>query len=231
MIARRRRAASVGVETVERRELLSLVLGPSPARGNPAQTAVELASLHAHSVASGSVTVAGTSAGGSLLIGSGTPTPHELARERFRASFVGPSVRGPGRFSDQAAINYVRGVGTSNFFLHGDLNLAFVTPVDPTQPITGAAVLQDKNINNSALVGLDLTADSSSLDRFGRPTAFTFVSDPNVYGGPFFVTTSSGTGTVHYRGNHTFVAFSGLVYTSGLTNPLRNSYLLGNKMR
>ena len=233
MKPRRRRVAIVRVEEVERRQLLSSVYGMSASQGNPAQTAVRLASLHAHNPASGTVAVAGTSTptGGSALLGFGTPTAKELARERFRASFTGPALKGPGRFSDQAAIHYVRGVGTSNMFLHGDLNLAFVTPVDPTQPITGVAVLQDKNINNSAVIGLDLTADGSRLDRFGRPTAFSFVSDPNVYGGPYFITTSSGTGTIRYNGSRAFVTFSGLVYTSGLSNPLRNSFLLGNKMR
>ena len=39
--------------------------------------------------------------------------------------------------------------------------------------------------------GVRVVGDGSRLDRFGRPTAFSFVSDPNIYGGPYFVTTST----------------------------------------
>ena len=56
------------------------------------------------------------------MLGNGTPTAAELAREKFQAKFSGPLSTLPGRFSDQTAIIFMRGLGgsTPNFFLHGD---------------------------------------------------------------------------------------------------------------
>ena len=123
-------------------------------------------------------------------------------------------------------------MGSSNDFLHGDVSMAFVTPVDPTQPITGEAVLNDKNNNGNGQIGFVLQGDRSSLDRFGRVTRFTFTSDPNIYGGIFFTTTTSNSlGTIRYNGNHAAVSFAAQLYTNGLTNPLKNSYLYSKKVR
>jgi hypothetical protein len=84
----------------------------------------------------------------SPIIGIGTPTAGELAREKFVAKFSGPLSVKPGRFSDQKQIIYLRGLGgsTPNFFLRGDYGLAIVIPTgfdrnnpagtggDPTAP-------------------------------------------------------------------------------------------------
>jgi len=164
-----------------------------------------------------------------LIPGMGQPTPHELARERFAAYFHGPVTYGPGRFTDQKETIFFRGLGGSSQFLHGDYQMAFVVPTDPTAPITGTAYMQDKNTNSQAFIALDLVADPTSLDRHGRPTRATFSSDPNIYSGVDFFTSSSGTVTIHYdSANVATVRFRGLVYTNGLTNPLRNSDLYGN---
>lgn len=227
MSFRRRNLVNLRVERVESRALLSTsAIGSG--LGNPARAVMALAQAHAQQQSSASPTL-NTTDSQSPLIGSGTPTKRELARERFRAAFNGPVFKGPGRFSGQASTIYIRGTGTSNVFLHGDLNLAVVRPVDPSQPLTGEAVLQDKNINAGNVLGLQLTADQSTLDRFGRPTVMSFTSDPNIYGGNFFVTTSTGTVTIKYNGNKALASFSGLVYTNGLTNPLRNSDLFSKR--
>ena len=64
----------------------------------------------------------------SPLIGTGTPTAAELAREKFTAHFSGPLTTQAPRFSDQSKILFLRGLGTSNFFLHGDYDMALVYP-------------------------------------------------------------------------------------------------------
>jgi hypothetical protein len=157
--------------------------------------------------------------------GTGQPLPNELARERFHASFSGPFYVGPPRFTDQSKILYVRGLGGSNQFLHGDFQMGIVFPADPTAPITGVIYMQDKNMNGGASLAFDLTFDPKSLDRLGRPTLATFVNDPNVYSGTYFVQTASGTLRIGYHGKAATVIIDGRVYTGGLTNVLRNQDL------
>jgi hypothetical protein len=159
------------------------------------------------------------------LLGAGTPTAQELKRETFRAGFSGRYYTGPGRFSDQGTTYYYRGLGGSSFFLHGDFDMAVVTPTNPADPFVGVAVLNDKSTNSSGIVGLDLTAVRTAVDKFGRPTQLTFQSDPNIYSGVFFASGSQGTVDIHYGSgpNHPVtVTFHGLIYTSGLTSPLVN---------
>jgi hypothetical protein len=175
------------------------------------------------------------------IIGSGTPTAAELAREKFVAHFNGPSTIKPGRFSDQKQIIFLRGLGgsTPNFFLHADYSLAIVIPTgfnktnpagtggDPTAPgyvppVTGFAFLDDKNNNSGGVVGLDLVADPTSFDAKGRPTRLTFTADPNVYGGIFYVDSAVGTVHIAYGKNSATATFNGRIYTSGLTSPFEN---------
>lgn len=176
------------------------------------------------------------------LLGAAPPTPAELAREKFVAHFYGPMTVQPPRFLDQSKIINMRGLGgsTTNFFLHGDYDLSIVFPAgfdpknpggtqDPSQPtpngvppVTGFAFLDDKNNNSGGVVGLDLLADPTSFDAKGRPTRLTFTSDPNVYGGIFFVSQSSGTVTIAYHKNSASAFFNGRIYTSGLTSPFEN---------
>jgi hypothetical protein len=177
----------------------------------------------------------------SPIIGNGTPTAAELAREKFVATFSGPLTVIPGRFSDQKQIIFMRGVGgsTPNFFLHGDYSLAIViptgfnrnlpagtggTPNTPgyVPPVTGFAFLDDKNNNSGAVVGLDLVADSTSFDAKGRPTRLTFTADQNVYGGIFFVDSAVGTVHITYGKNSATAKFNGRIYTSGLTSAFEN---------
>jgi hypothetical protein len=180
------------------------------------------------------------------IIGSGTPTATELAREKFVAKFQGPMETVAGRFSDQKQIIYLRGLGgsTPNFFLHGDYSLAIVIPtgfnpanpagtgpnnpaVPPgspgyVPPVTGFAFLDDKNNNSGGVVGLDLVADPTSFDAKGRPTRLSFTADQNVYGGIFFVDAAAGTVTITYGKKSATAVFNGRIYTSGLTSPFQN---------
>ena len=53
----------------------------------------------------------------------------------------------------------------------------------------------------------------------------TFNADPNINAGIFFSDTASGTLQIHYSKGSATAIFNGLVYTTGLTNPLANSDL------
>ena len=239
----RRRALIPGLERMEGRRLLSSAIIIATANSNPLPSSDTLAVAASGGAGlGGSSGRTGSSPTAPIVPGQGTPTPHELARETFRASFTGPYSIGPGRFSDQARIIYFRGVGGSNQFRHGDFEMAVVTPVDPAATLTGEAVMNDKSTNSGAILGLGLAAAPQSADRFGRPTTLTFKNDPNIYSGIYFFNTSSGTATIQYRsynvGPHGYgrgvatVSFQGLVYTSGLTNPLKNTdlYATGGRL-
>lgn len=213
MSTRRRsgRKLRPGVESVESRQLMSgitTMLATQPRGHVPALT--------------------GNTTGLTMppfIPGSGTTSPHELARQRFQASFSGPVVVGPGRFSSESKVFYYRGIGGSNQFLHGDYQMAIIMPSDPTKPITGGVYMQDRNNNSGGQLGLDLTFDPNSLDRFGRPTKATFVNDPNVYSGIYYAFTAQGNVKIRYFGHKAAVQFTGLLYTSGLTGVFRNEGL------
>jgi hypothetical protein len=228
--ARPRRGRLV-VEAMEARDLPSIL--PFMATAGPGQPSASALALRAGDVAAalqaGSGATPGKPTQGTpappILPGAGQPTPAELARERFRAYFNGPFYAGPGRFTDQSKILYFRGVGGSTQFLHGDFQMALVFPSDPSATITGAAYMQDKNINSGGALGLDLTIDPTSLDRRGRPTRATFASDPNIYSGVDYFDSSTGTVRIGYHGGAATVIFDGLLYTSQITNPIRNQDL------
>jgi hypothetical protein len=221
---------------MERRELLSGVLAAMVASEPPRISALQ--ALSTHLTANGSIPVFSGNTGSigtgntfqdnhaSPLIGNGTPSPSELARETFRAGFFGRFYTGPGRFTDQGTTYYYRGIGGSSFFLHGDFDMAIVTPTDPKAAFFGEAVLNDKSTNSAGIQGLVLTADRASIDSLGRPTHLTFTADPNVYSGAFFVEAAEGAVDITYGANHAIKAvFRGLIYTSGLANPLVNQDL------
>ena len=183
----------------------------------------------------------------SPILGQGTPTARELAREKFVAKFAGPLATLPPRFTDQSKIIYLRGLGTApRFFLHGDYTLAMAFPAgfDPKNPggtfnattnpngvppVTGFAFLDDKNNNAGATLGLDLSADPTSFDKRGRPTRLFFTSDPNVYSGTFYVTQSSGVVTIKYGKTTASATFNGRLYTTGLTSQFQNADLYARR--
>ena len=232
MNVRSRRASRPNLERVECRELLSsTALAGFPSRPSvSAIGALTHRTLSASASETGNTRIAGNALSGnnqSPLLGNGA-TLRELGRQSFRAGFNGRYYTGPGRFMDQGTTDFYRGLGGSNFFLHGDFDMAVITPVDPSAPFLGEAVLNDKNANTNATLGLILTGDRSSVDSLGRPTHLTFTGDPNIYGGTFLVAGSEGTIDIKYGtgANHPIsVKFSGLVYTTGLTSPLINQDL------
>lgn len=220
---RKRRCLAAAVERLDSRELLSGLVAALASSGPPAPSPgalVDRAEIASSSSSNGFTT-------GSPILGQGTPTPRELARERFVATFQGPVYVGPGRFSDQAKIIYMRGPGGSNMFLHGDYQMAIVYSTNPKAPLTGEAYLQDKNNNSGAQVAFVLTGSPSDVDRLGRPTRMTFVNDLNIYSGIFYSNAATGTVTIRYSKGSARAIFKGLVYTTGLTNPLRNTDLIG----
>jgi hypothetical protein len=238
---RDRRAARPSLERIEARELLSGVIAAMVASEPPRINAYQ--ALATHMSANGSLPVysgnTGSSTGNGLtnnssspLLGNGAPTPAELARETFKAAFSGRFYTGPGRFSSQGTTYYYRGLGGSTFFLHGDFNMAVVTPTDPNAPFLGEAVLNDKSTNSAGIQGLILSGARTDVDSLGRPTHLTFTADPNVYSGVFFVDAAAGTVDIRYGAKGAITAsFHGLVYTSGLTNPLVNQDLYARNGR
>jgi hypothetical protein len=161
-----------------------------------------------------------------ILPGPGDPLPVELARTRFHAAFSGPFLIGPPHYTGETAVYMFRGLGTSTSFLHGDYQLAIVIPKDPTATITGGAFLQDKNLTGGVEIGLDINFDRATLDRKGRPTQGTFVTDPNIYSGTNYFDQGTGTVRIRYATNGTAaVFFDGHIYTNGITNILRNQSL------
>jgi hypothetical protein len=161
-----------------------------------------------------------------LIAGPGQPLPNEIARTRFSASFSGPFLKGPPRYTGESAVLDYRGLGTSTQFLHGDYQMAIVMPNPAGGPITGAAFLQDKNITGGNEIGLDINFDATTLDRRGRPTQGIWVTDPNIYSGANYFNSGTGTVTIRYLRNGTAAAFfRGSIYTNGITNLLRNDDL------
>jgi hypothetical protein len=258
---RKRRGLAPTLEPMERRDVLSasILVALQPTNVpylTPAQvaaTAANQAQVSASATGGGATSSqnglfigntgpnAAATFPASPIIGNGTPTAAELAREAFKAKFSGPLSTLPGRFSDQSKIIFMRGLGgsTPNFFLHGDYSLAIVIPTgfnpkqpagtggDPSAPgyvppVTGFTFLDDKNNNSGGVVGLDLLADPTSFDSKGRPTRLTFTADPNIYGGIYFVDSASGVVNITYHKNTAQAVFDGRIYTSGLTSPFEN---------
>lgn len=254
---RERRPLRPVIERMEGRQLLSGLMASMAAQKlHPTATPPVLAGrLHAESGGGAGGAGGGGSGGGggagtrnpytyppsgngfvnnasSPLIGQGAPTPGELARETYRASFAGRYYTGPGRFSDQGTTYFYRGLGTSTYFLHGDFTMAVVTPTDPSLPFQGEAILSDKNTNSAGIQGFILSGLRTDVDSQGRPTRLRLVADPNVYSGAFFVQAAEGTVDIKYGAiDKIKVTFQGRVYTNGLTNPLTNQDLYGRQGR
>ncbi len=104
---------------LEARQLLSSIIAlmasdaPKPV---PAATALADRVSASSVVYSGNTGTVGVGTGlsnnsSSPLIGNGTATPQETARETFRAGFAGKVYTGPGRFSDQSTTYNIRGLG------------------------------------------------------------------------------------------------------------------------
>jgi hypothetical protein len=130
------------------------------------------------------------------------PTAHENAREAFGARFQGPFVTGPGRFKGDALLTYVKGGGTSNQFLHGNVLIQITTPKDPTARVTGTAELIAKNVATTGTI-LVLTLDGSApSDTSKPPTHLTWTVNSSSSG---LYTNATGQGTldlIYFPGGH-----------------------------
>ncbi len=170
-----------------------------------------------------------------FLAPTGTPTPHEAAREKFSAAFTGTYVFGGGRFSSQSHSLTFRGAGRGSYFLHGDAQLGTVTPKDTTRPISGLLTMFDRNINTNFVYGLDLAGSQvTGVDKHGRPTHLTYTTDVNVSSGITVESLSQGTITIKYlttggasRGidsqGAATILVKGRVYTLGSSQILKNA--------
>ncbi|SIN84185.1 hypothetical protein SAMN05444166_1219 [Singulisphaera sp. GP187] len=173
-----------------------------------------------------------------LFFPTGQPTPHEAARQRFVAKFVGPFTVGPGRFSSETQQLYIRGNGGSNQFLHGNTQLAVITPADPTQPLGGSMTMFDRNTSTNSSLGLQFVADrATDLDSAGRPIHLTIYDiKSEESGGSYASALAVGTVNIRYspsgrrspgvlsQGTAT-VTVRALIYTSGTNGILKNADL------
>lgn len=165
---------------------------------------------------------------------SGTPTPHELARQTYVGKFLGSYTLGVGRTSGEARQIYTLGSGTTNQALHGQYQMRVSIPTNPTVPTTGVIALFPTNVatTGSTLI-LDLTADPTSLVR-GLPTHYTWSVDPGsagLYTNGGGYGTGQGTLDIHFlnprrgpapatQSGKTTVVIHGLINVAGVFNDL-----------
>jgi hypothetical protein len=183
----------------------------------------------------------GSTSGNQFLDPTGTPTPHEAQRQKARFSFDGKCFQGPGRYSDVASLVLFRGFGSSNYFLHGDIQLAAQVPTDLTRPTSGAATSFDRNINTNSVLGIDLSGSTADVDKAGRPTRLTFTIDNNLSGGDFGQAVGTGVVTIRYSPARkhragassegtAHVTITGDIYTLGTNNLIRSPLSTNNTL-
>jgi hypothetical protein len=230
----RNRRRVLRVEGLETRELLSVVplfIG----NGQPSHRSALVAS------GSSLQALAGDAAGGSDGINSTqtdqpTPTPHELARQRFVAKLDGTYVIGPGRFSNQAAQVQILAEGGSNQSLHVTLHMGIFTPTDTVNGTTTAiAVIFPRNVaETGSILALDATAPPPS-NRVGIPTHYTWTVDSSS-GGIYLAAGGFGTGQgtidIHFipggkipkgatGAGRAILVFKGMINTGGVFSDIR----------
>ncbi len=167
-------------------------------------------------------------------IGLGAPTPREVRRQAFRGGFTTRYFVAPPPFTSEARQFGFIGVGGTNQFLHGNLQMAIFPPIDPNGTVTGSAALLDRNNNSSGDLLVALTGSPQATDSAGRPTVLTFtVNGGGGSGGTYSSSVGEGTVTIRYfPGKRTpgrpyhgeaglaTVRFQGAIYTQGTNNPL-----------
>jgi len=177
-----------------------------------------------------------------------TPTPREIKRQIFTATWIGQYTVGPPRFSDRASTIHAFAVsGGSNQFLKGKFNMELFPPADPSatptpgnpyaNQVTGIAGLfpQDLLQSGSTLV-LDLSATPSpGSDPLALPTNLTWTYDNNTSAGAYAAPQEfiQGAGAVSIKwipsshpipgtmGSGTMIVkFLGLINLSQVVNPI-----------
>jgi hypothetical protein len=133
------------------------------------------------------------------LAPTGTPTPRERRRQRFVARYVGPYSVVPGRTTTEAIQTMIQATGAANTMLHSDIQIQLITPKDPSQPIGGVSTIFDRNLNTNTVLGFDLAAPQSNVDRGGRPDHFSTVNiDANISAGTYVEGYAQGVLNIHY---------------------------------
>jgi hypothetical protein len=160
-----------------------------------------------------------------------TPTPHELARERYISKLVGTFVVGPGRFTDQAASVLILASGGSNQASHTNLQMAIFTPANTINGMTTAAVsLTGRNIGSTgSSLNLDATAPPPN-NRVGIPTHYTWTVS-STSGGLYTASTGQGTMDIQFipggkipkgatGAGRAIIVIKGMVNVVGISNDL-----------
>jgi hypothetical protein len=213
-----RRGLRPGLELFERRELLSAITDVLAANSLRAGTHAP----RAVSPLAGGQSGGSSNFGSSIMLGSstlsqgpvlnpdgsinnmalaptGTPKPGELKRMQFTARFVGPYSVVPGRTTTQATQTLIQGGGTSNTMLHSDIQIRLVKPIDPSLPFGGVGSIFDRNINTNTVLGFDLSAPQSDVDRGGLPNHIPTVTiDVNSSAGVYVEAYGQGVLNIHY---------------------------------
>lgn len=169
------------------------------------------------------------------LTPTGTLTPREIRRERFKAQFIGTYTIGAGRTSTEALQTFIAAAGTANTMLHCDIQLLIITPKNPSTEIGGVCAIFDRNLNSNTVLGFDLLAPQQNVDLAGRPDYFNQVSlDVNISSGLYDGGYAQGVmniryipSTKHTRGvisqGSVIVTIHAQVYTSNTDFILRNA--------
>lgn len=155
-------------------------------------------------------------------------SPAGIRRATFLAGIPkSPYAVSPSSFVGASRTVYFAGGLVSNQFLHGTLDMRIETPdlaTNPTGMVVGIASLRNRNVAATGTVlQVDLFADGSTLDSYGRPTKLSWTVDDNGSGGTYAGAAGSGTVTIAYtRAGHAqkgagvaSVSFSGLVLANG----------------
>ncbi|MDG3006819.1 hypothetical protein [Paludisphaera mucosa] len=154
-----------------------------------------------------------------------------LRYQKFTARFQGNYLTAPARLDGFSTMLYMNGGGMGSMFLHGNIQIAYYTPTDATQPAVGRSLILPKSaIQSGSQLVLDLQAVPGALDKSGRPTTFTWTVDP---ASSAQYTASQGAGTVELvytpstrgpRGGGSGrlgVIISGQIGLTGTDDPLR----------
>ncbi len=218
-IAARERASGVGLERARFAETAT-TRSPATAIAHEGLIAHEESNSHRSSAAGippslvasfvqqlyGPVVVNGTS------YPTPQPTPREIRREEFTATFVGKYYVGPPRFTNQSKTIHIYSYGnstTSNQFSKGRTQILLLPPADPNaqptfeDPVAGqtiglVTIVPSNFLQTSNFLVLDLTnlpgvssADPAMLDH-GLPSKLAFSFDlggAGAYSGPIYTTT------------------------------------------
>ena len=249
MARRTRRTWKPEVVGLETRAVLTVVsplaFGGLGLQAQLAQQAAQRAL--SQSVITGNVTPFNGSTGNFQIGGNPNPTPIDPSllspagiRRSIFAANVGksPYAVSPPSFVNSSRTVYFVGQLHSNQFLHGTLDMRVSTPdlsTSPTGQVVGIASLRDRSVAATGTVlQLDLFADPSTLDQFGRPTTMNWSVDDNGSGGTYGGAAGSGTVTITYtRSGHAKggagvanITFNGLVLANGTADI--TSFTLGH---